>query len=322
MAEAVFGTGWIPIEFSPDVIQLVKQTSAVEMFGQNIPMKTLTRQTPRSGGVVLHGITKGGTYQEDSTTNDEITLVSQKVGGAVRVAEEDLEDSLADIVNTKNSDAGTAYAKLFDNGSLAATGVNTGYNTASSGAEPNWAFPSLYYTLTQADSATGYTANANLNKTTSGSGLQYVDLSNALGILEDGNQFDPNNVLAIAHPAARKALRNILDKNGRPIFGESSNGTAGGGTRNVNVVLDVEIKWSLGARTNAYPTQSPTGNPLIIFCNPLYMQKGNRSPLEVQFIDGTTGLAALTDEAILKFRARKAFAAGHQGAFSILEIQP
>lgn len=304
---------WIPVEYSPDVIQKIKQISAVASYGQNVPMSTESRSTPRSGGLHMVGTAKGGAYTEDGSTNDSVYLYAQKYTGAVRIAEEDITDSLADIVNSKTVDAATSFAKLLDNSSLAVTAAK---------ATTTWAFDSLYYLLTQTDAGAGYTANANLNKTTAGSGIQYKDLSNTLGLVEAGDYWDETEALVIAHPSVKKSLRNILDGNGRPIFNESSNGTAGGGQGMGGTLFGHQIHWSLGAKTAAAPTDNPTGNPLVVFCSAPYLMVGNRTALETMFIDPNTGLAALTDEAILKFRARKAFAIGHQNAAAILEVLP
>lgn len=319
MAEAVF-TSWIPVEYSPDVIQRVKQISAVEMYGQNVPMTTETRSTPRTGGADIDGVAKGGTYGEDAQTNDSVLLLAQKYAGAVRIAEEDQNDSLANVVDAKTVAAATSYAKIFDNSCIAVTGINTGYVAA--GGRTNWAFPSLYYTLTQTDPNTGYTANANLNKTTAGSGVQYKDLSNTLGLIESGDYWDASNTVVIASSKFRAALRNVTDLQGRPIFIESSSGMAGGGQTTGDSLFGFPVHWSLGMRTAAYPQAKPSGNPLLLFCSPDYLLKGNREPLSTQYIDGNVGLGALTDEAILKYRARKAFAPGHPGAFALLEWIP
>lgn len=319
MAEAVF-TNWIPVEYDANVIQRVKQVSAVEMFGQNVNMQTESRSTPRTGGADIDGIAKGGTYGEDAQTNDSVFLYAQKYGGAVRVAEEDLNDSLANIVDAKTIAAATSYAKIMDNSCLAVTAAPTSYVT--NGGRTNWQFASLYYLLTQNDSNTGYVANANLNKTTPGSGVQYSDLSNALAVVESGDYWDTESTLVIASPKYRQALRNVVDKQGRPIFIESSNGNSGGGQTPGDTLFGFPVRWSLGMRTSAYPTSKPSGNPLLLFCSPDYLLKGNREPLSTQFIDGNVGLGALTDEAFLKYRARKAFVPGHEGAFSMLEWQP
>jgi HK97 family phage major capsid protein len=304
---------WIPVEFASNVITKIRQNSAVLAYGQPVTMATESRSTPRSGGVHMVGTAKGGAYTEDSSANDSVYLYAQKYTGAVRIAEEDINDALADVVNTKNADAATSFAKLFDNSCLAVTAAK---------ATTNWAFDSLYYILTQTDAVTGYQANANLNKTTAGSGVQYKDLSKALGVLETSDYWSEPDTLVIAHPSLKRSLREILGTDNRPIFNESSNGTAGGGQGSGGTLFGHQIHWSLGAKTSAAPTDSPTGNPVIVFASTPYLMVGNRTPLETFFINPDTGMAAMTDEAILKYRSLRAFAPGHQNAFSLLEIVP
>jgi hypothetical protein len=300
---------WIPEEFGSDVIQKVNQISAIETYAQRIPMKSQTRSTPRSGGVSVDIVAKGGTYGEDVTANDDVVLSVQKFGRAVRVAEEDIDDSLADILNAKMKDWGTAYAKGLDNACL---GVTASKSTTTC------AFDSLYYVLTQTDSNTGYTANSNITQSGTG-GTTYDNLSTAAGIMEAGDYWDDDAALWICHPTYKKKLRGVKDGNGRPIFNESSNGTAGGGQNVPDFIMGYPVKWSLGAKTSAAPTSKPTGNPLAILCNPMYMLLGIRSGPESVFIDGRSGLSALTDESILKMRARRAFVPGVEQAFSIFE---
>jgi HK97 family phage major capsid protein len=303
---------WIPEEYDSAVIQRVTQVSAVEAFGQPVPMGTQTKSVPRSAGVGVGMVSKGSAYSEDVSSNDEVVLRVQKFGKAIRIAEEDIDDSLADVINTKQSDWATAYAKTFDNACLAVTAAK-----ATSGC----AFDSLYYLLTQTDSATSYTANANITQTATGApAITYANLSVAAGIYEEGDYFDESMSLVIAHPAYKRLLRGVLDTQNRPIFQEGSTGVPGGGQgRTADTIFGYPAKWSIGAKTAPAPTSSPTGNPLLIFCNPMYLLRGIRSGPESVFIDGRNGLAALTDESILKMRARRAFAPGVEQAFSILE---
>lgn len=300
---------WIPEEFSSDVIQKVRQVSALETYAQRVPMKSNTRSTPRSGGVGVDIIAKGGTYGEDTNTNDQVILSSQKFGKAVRVAEEDIDDSLADIINTKMTDWATAYAKGLDNACLAVTAAK---------GTTGCAFDSVYYQLTQSDSNTGYTANSNLTKTGTG-GTTYDLLSSVASIVEAGDYWDEAQALWICHPTFKKKLRGIKDNQQRPIFNESSNGTAGGAQNVPDYIMGYPVKWSLGAKTSATPTATPTGNPLAMLVVPSYLLLGIRSGPESVFIDGRNGLSALTDESILKMRARRAFALGQENAVSILE---
>ena len=303
---------WIPEEFGSAVIQRVTQTSAVEAYAQRIPMGTQTRSTPRSAGVGVGMVAKGAAYSEDTSTNDEVVLRAQKFGQAIRIAEEDIDDTLADVLDAKKNDWATAYAKTLDNACLAVTAAK-----GTSGC----AFDSLYYLLTQSDSNTGYTGNANITQTATGApAITYANLSTVAGIYEQGDYFDEAGTIVIAHPKYKQLVRGILDSQNRPIFQEGSTGVPGGGQgRTADTIFGYPVHWSLGAKTSAAPTSTPSGNPLLIMGNPMYLLLGVRSGPESVFIDGRNGLAALTDESILKMRARRAFAPGVEQAFSILE---
>ncbi|WP_336156645.1 phage major capsid protein [Amycolatopsis sp. VC5-11] len=310
MAVAFTGAGWIPIETNPDVIQKVQQTSAVERFGNHVPMGSNTLYTPRSGGVVLGRWAKSTSAPADSSPNDSVLLASDKIGGKVTVAEEDMSDSLASIVDTKSVDAGSSYGKLFDNVTLGIT---------ASKATSGWLFDSLYYVLTQSDTVTGYTANANL--TTGATAATYDNLSAALGLYEVGDFFDEAETVVIAHPSFKQVLRGIKNANGDPIFQESSNGTAGGGqAATARTLFGYDLQFSMGAKTSAAGSANPTGKPFIVFGNRQYLQVGDRNPLALNFQDSQTGIGVDTDENVLYFRARKGFAVGAPGAFSMLVI--
>jgi hypothetical protein len=118
-------------------------------------------------------------------------------------------------------------------------------------------------------------------------------------------------MVAIAHPAFRKSLRGVVDGQQRPIFVQGTAGTP-------DTIFGVNVRWSLGAKLNATATPTPTGRPLMAFVNPELMLLGIRSGPESVFIDGRDGLSALTDESILKMRARRGWAYGHPNGASIL----
>lgn len=300
---------WIPEEFDSQVIMRVNQISGVEALGSPVPMNSDTRSVPRSAGIGVNLVAKGGTYQEDQSVNDSVILTAQKFGQAVRIAEEDIDDSIADVIATKQKDWATSYGKAFDNACLATTGApGTGVPYAS-----------VYYSLTQNDTATGYTANSNLTQTGS-AGTTYSSLSTSLGTVERGNYFDISEMVCLAHPAYRNLLRNIKDLNGRPIFQESSAGFPGGGmAASPDTIFGIAVHWSLGNMTSTQVTATPSGNPLLTWCNRNYLIVGRRSGPESVFIDGRNGLSALTDESILKMRARRGFAVGHENAFAVHE---
>jgi HK97 family phage major capsid protein len=294
---------WIPEEYSSQVIQRVNQMSAVEAFASREPMSSDTKSIPRSAGVGVGLVAKGGTYSEDTSTNDDITLTAHKAGRAIRIAEEDIDDSLANIISTKQVDWATSYAKWLDNATLAVS--------AAPGA--NVPFSSVYHTLTQTDAALGYTANDNVTVAASG-GVTYDNLSDALGDVEGGDYFDLSRMVVIAHPAFRGKLRGIKDDQNQPIFVRGQQGDRG----TPDTLFDIPVRWSLGCKVSATATDAPTGLPLLIAVNQDFLRLGVRSGPESIFIDGRDGLSALTDESILKMRARRAFALGHPKAASVL----
>lgn len=300
---------WIPEEFDSQVIMRVNQISGVEALGSPVPMNSETRSVPRSAGIGVSLVAKGGSYGEDQSVNDAVILSAQKFGMAVRIAEEDIDDAIADVIATKQKDWATSYGKMFDNACLAVS-------AAPGSGVP---FSSVYYALTQSDANTGYTANTNLTQTGS-AGTTYATLSQSLSPVERNNYFDISEMVCLAHPAYRNLLRNIKDNNGRPIFQESTAGFPGGGmAASPDTIFGIPIHWSLGAMTSAVATPTPTGSPLIVWANRNYMIVGRRSGPESVFIDGRNGLSALTDESILKMRARRAFAVGHENAFAVHE---
>jgi HK97 family phage major capsid protein len=117
----------------------------------------------------------------------------------------------------------------------------------------------------QPDSATGYTANGNITASATGApaaGAIYADLSTVAGVYESGDYFDEGDTIIIAHPTFKKIVRNEKDDQGRPIFQEGGAGIPGGGTnRSADMIFGYPVHWSLGAKTAATPTPTPTGNP-------------------------------------------------------------
>lgn len=294
---------WIPEEFDSAVIQRVNQMSAVEAIASPEPMSSNTKSIPRSAGVGVSLVDKGGAYSEDTSANDDITLTAKKIGKAIRIAEEDIDDSLANIIATKQTDWATSYAKFLDNATLAVSA------TVGSGVP----FNSVYYTLTQTDAALGYTANDNVTVAAS-SGVTYDDLSLVMGDAEAGDYFDLSRMVVIAHPSYRGTLRTIKDDQNQPIFVRGQGGDRG----TPDTLFDLPVRWSLGCRISATATDAPTGKPILVVANADFLRLGRRSGPESIFIDGRDGLSALTDESILKMRARRAFALGHPKAAAVL----
>lgn len=304
--------GWVPEEFDSEVIQRINYVSVVESSAAREPMSTLTKSVPRSAGIDMKFLGKSSPYTEDATDNDDIVLTARKVGIALRVAEEDLDDSLANIISAKQRDAATSFGKIMDNATIAVTAAANGTTIP---------YTSLYKALLTANSNTSYTASANYNSTAGGSGL-YDELSMTFGLVEEGDYFDDSMAQVWAHPAWKRILRDVKDADNRPIFVPGAAGNPGASGSDVpDRIFGLPVKYGNGIRTSATALVVPTGNPLLVVVGSTdFARLGDRGPrLETMFIDGRTGLGALTDESILKVRARRGWAVGHEKAFSMLE---
>lgn len=293
---------WIPEEMDSDVIQRVNQVSVTERWASRAPMNTDTKNVPRSAGVDVEFIAKGGVYGEDTSLNNFVILSAAKFGKAIRIAEEDIDDTLPALISAKQRDWATSYAKAVDNATL-------GTSAAPGAGVP---FTSVYKAIRTTNAATGYTANANYVSAATATGVTYTLLSQVLKLVENSDYFDLPRMRVIAHPAFRDDFRLVRDTAGNPIFLQGLAGTP-------DTLFGVPVGWSLGAKTSATMTQSPGGLPLLIVGNMDYLRLGVRSGPESVFIDGRAGLGALTDESILKLRARRGFAVGHEAAFAVLE---
>lgn len=298
---------WIPEEWDSQVIQRVQQVSVVESEAREYPMATDTRHIPRSAGVDVNGVAKGSAYGEDESVNDDVLLTAKKAGRAIRIADEDLQDSNVAILEQKRVDWATSWAKYLDNACLAVTAAESGVTVP---------YTSVYKAIRTTNSDTSYTADANYVASATGGVVSYNNLSAVLGKVEVGDYWEEGLTLVIAHPSLREKLRNIKDDQNQPIFVRGQGGDAG----TPDTLFGHRIRWSLGARTSATATHAPTGNPLVIVVNRDFLAIGKRSGPESRVAGPDTGAAFLTDEALLKMRARRAFALTHEKAAAVLEV--
>lgn len=298
--------GWIPEETDSTVIRQISQSSAVEKLARRVTMGTDTKNVPRSGSVGVEVVPKGSAYGEDTSTADEVTLVAKKLGKLIRIAEEDLDDSPVAILEDRKLAWATSYAIFLDNAALAV-------NAAPGAGVP---FRSVYYSLTQTNAATGYTANANIVKTLTTVAPTYENFSGALGKLEGSRFYDPSKIVAIADPTWKATIRVIKDGNGNYIFSPSPR------VGDPDTIMGVPITWSLGMKKTTTASDSPVGNALFMFANRDFLLLGVRSGPESVVIDGRDGTSATTDETLLKMRARRAFVLAHEMAAVIFELVP
>lgn len=305
---------WLRDEQGSDVIKRIEYNSVAESLFRSVPMNGATKTEPRMADMSVAVVAKGAAYGEDTAANDEVLLTAIKFGTALRIAEEDIDDQIANIIEAKKLSWASSFGVLLDNATI-------GTSAAANGSTVP--FTSIYRAVTTVDAAVGYTANANYLSATAA--VTYDSLSDLASKVEGSGYGAPGNVY-VAHPVFKGALRKIKDSQNRPIFEPSPR------EGSPDTLFGYPIHWSQGAvvSTAASATQAATlvgagvkgtaGNPLIAFGNPEFALLGKRSGVESVVIDGRDGLSALTDETILKVRARRAFVLGNVKAWAVLEI--
>lgn len=294
-------SNWLPIEWDETVIQRVNKASAVEGFGRQVLMTSDSKRVLRSAGLTVG---TGATYSSDNSTNDYVSLDAVKFTGQFIVDEDDLSDadSVVNAIQVKSADWAANYANIFDNSCLAVTGAANGTTVP---------FTSVYKAVRTTNSATSYTADANLVSWNGTSSAGYDKFSDTLRLVEVGQHWDIGRSLVIAHPTFRSSFRITKDNNGMPVFVQGVAGTP-------DTLFGVPVAWSLGAKTSQTASVSPGGNPLLIFCgNTDLLIRGDRMGPEA-LIDRARAHDS-TDETALKLRVRRGFAVGNENGFAVLE---
>lgn len=306
---------WLREEQGSDVIRRLNEQSVAESWLRSTPMNGTTKSEPRMADMGVAVVAKGAAYGEDTGLNDEVLLTARKFGSALRIAEEDIDDQIADVIANKKASWGNSFAILFDNAVFGVSAAENGTTVP---------FTSIYKSLKTTNASTGYTANANVLTTGVGSAVTYDKLSDLAALVEGQGYADSRNGY-VAHPIFRGLIRKIKDSAGNPIFTPSPR------VGDPDSIFGYPVRWSNGAVVTATATATQAavilggaagtaGNPLIFFGNPDFAIVGKRSGPESVLIDGRDGLSALTDETILKMRARRAFVLGHEKAWAVLEV--
>lgn len=305
---------WLRDEQGSDVIRRIEYYSVAESRFRSVPMSGATKTEPRMADMSVAVVPKGTAYGEDTASNDEVMLTAIKFGSALRIAEEDIDDQIANLIEAKKLSWASSFGVFLDNAILGTSAAANGTTIP---------FTSIYRAITQADAAVGYTANANY--TSAIAAVTYDALSDLASKIEGSGYGAPGNVF-VAHPVFKGAIRKLKDSQNRPIFEPSPR------EGSPDTIFGYPILWSQGAVVTATASASQgatlvgagvkgtAGNPLIFFGNPDFALVGKRSGVESVVIDGRDGLSALTDETILKVRARRAFVLGNVKAWAALEI--
>ncbi|WP_330264662.1 phage major capsid protein [Streptomyces griseorubiginosus] len=278
---------WIPEEYDSEVVTRVNQNSAVEALAKRKVMGSETLEVPRMGAVSVDVIPKGTDYTDGEPTNDVVTLRTRKFGKTFTIAEEDLDDTLADVIAGYQNEWAVSYARKLDNAAIACTGTENGTTVP---------FTSLYK------------AAGSGQKLVTAGAVTYDKLSEAFGIYEGGDYANDADTIVMAHPVFKSAFRGIKGTDGHPIFVEGLAGTPA-------TLFDVPVQFSYGLKTSATATDAPSGNALLVVGNRQFLTLGVRSGPESMI-----GEEFRSDEKILKVRARRGFAVMRPEAFGILEV--
>lgn len=291
---------WVPEEQGSNVLETIAQNSAVEQLATRENMASDTKSVPVQNGVSVELVAKGAAYGEDVTADGELILQARKFGKIIRMADEDLKDSPANIIAAKQNEWAKDFAVLIDNAAFGTTAAANGTTVP---------FDSVYRVV----STNAGVSATNLVKTAAGGAVTYDLFSQVLSAVESSNYF--GDLVIVAHPSFKGKLRTVKDTAGNPIFVQGLAGTP-------DTIFGYSIVWSKGARTSATMTSAPAGNPLLVAVSKEYLLLGVRSGVESAFAPADSGAAFTTDEALLKVRARRAFALGKAESAAILEILP
>lgn len=286
--------GYILEEQGSSVIQALEANSVVERFARREAMASRTKSVPRFVADAPEVVAEGGNIPEANATLDEVVLTARKYAKIFHVSEEDVNDSLVDVLNTYKTEWASRFARKFDNACLGVTAAEDGTDAAP--------YTSLY--KASLDSPGGQIAQ--------GGSLDFGTINAMMSIAESSDFFDAANTVFIAHPEILSELRQMTGPNGDLVLPNPLAGTPG-------AIFGYPLVVSYGAKTSSAASENPDGNPLLIVGNRNMMINGVRGGVEsVVSRDAQFN----TDGVLLKTRVRRGFTVAEANAFSLFERVP
>jgi HK97 family phage major capsid protein len=282
--------GFIPEESGSQVIQAITQNSAIEAFARREAMSSRTKSVPRFVADAPEVVAEGVAIPEAAATLDEVVLTAKKYAKIFNVSEEDVNDSLVDVLNTYKTEWASRWARKYDNACL-------GVNVAADGTDVA-PFNSLYASI-----------NWTTNRIQTGGALSFADVNDALAIVEESHYFDAANTVFMAHPKMLGHLRGMVDGTGQLVLPNPIAATPGS-------LFGYPLVVSYGAAVSAAATDTPTGNPLLIVGNRQMLINGVRGTVESAV---SRDADFSKDGVLLKTRVRRGFAVAEADAFAIIE---
>ena len=274
--------GWIPVQSESEVLRRGIEASAVESVGRIVNMTSRTVTVPRFVANGVHVVAEHADIPYETATLDEVTLVAHKWAGLHAISEEDKADAVADELNSFKQEWTSNFNIAFDNAALGVTGTGGPYESV-------------------------YRAVGSGRRLATAGALTYEDLVDVIGDMETNRK---GNLVIIAHPALKMALRNLKDSAGDRVVADPF-GAA------VPTIFGHEVRFSLGARTSAAYSDNPSGNPLLVVANKSNFIVGVRSGPESMVSDLPQWRS---DHVDLKMRARRGFVLADATAARVVEI--
>lgn len=309
---------WVPITWDAQVVGIAEQPSAVVAASRRRrPMTTTRHDIPRFLDADVGG---GSALTEDTNDGSVASLYAYQFTGKFTFDEMQSDASPADeqeaALYTWANNVNIAY----DN---AALGVTAARSATATDKRP---YNSVYYTVRNADSDAGYSADANYNAASS---FTYAELNTTLGLVETSKFWNPMNGAVIIHPSLMEDVRNIkTDTTNMPIFVESSNGSPGGGVNPQYNLFGYPAFFSHGALTSANFSHGLGGvgadgaggtrRPLVIFVNREHLVYGPWVEPQARLIPAAINPTALEDT--VQTVARRGFVLTVPQAAAVLEF--
>jgi HK97 family phage major capsid protein len=286
--------GYILEEQGSSVIQALLANSAVESFARREAMASRTKSVPRFVADAPEVVAEGETIPEAAATLDEVVLTAKKYAKIFHVSEEDVNDSLVDVLNTYKTEWASRWARKYDNATLAVDVAETGDDVAP--------YTSLLQAVTDID---GFRVETN-------GSLQFGLLNELVGHVESSDYFDAASTVFMVHPRALAQLRQMTGPNGDLVLPNPIAGTPG-------TFFGYPLVVSYGAAVSTAATDNPTGDALIIAGNRNMLINGIRGGVESVV---SRDAEFSKDGVLLKTRLRRGFAVADAGAFGIIQITP
>ena len=286
--------GYILEEQGSAVIQDLIANSAVERFARREAMASRTKSVPRFLADAPEVVAEGDEIPAAEATLDEVVLTAKKYAKLFHISEEDVNDSLVDVLSTYRREWASRWARKFDNATL---GLDV--NVDGTDVAP---YRSLYY-------AVSVDTDGENVEATDGA-LTFAHINNALAKVETSSKFDAANTVFMAHPKMLAAIRGMVQGNNNELVLPNPLDATPGSLFGYPLVV------SYGAARSSVATDTPTGNPLLIVGNKNMLINGVRGGVE-SVVSRDAEFAR--DGVVLKTRIRRGFAVADASAFAIVE---